>query len=242
MNASLPPVSLLQIPPAERPSLPQVVFVRSRRAKRYRLLVRRDGTAMATVPWGGSLQEARNFVERHSTWLRNTQVRFLADARQEEVWRLGTELWLGGQLQRLEAGGEPGRPAVRLGQASFRVADPLAANLRPELEKQFAILARRKLPPRTWELAAQHRLELRRVVVRNQRSRWGSCSASGTISLNWRLIQAPAFVQDYILLHELAHLREMNHSRRFWALVAEYCPDYQAAETWLTKHERMLGL
>jgi len=76
--------------------------------------------------------------------------------------------------------------------------------------------------------------------VRNQRSRWGSCSHRGSISLNWRLIQAPPFVRDYILLHELMHLREMNHSPRFWSEVESVCPYYQVAERWLKAHSRLL--
>jgi predicted metal-dependent hydrolase len=78
------------------------------------------------------------------------------------------------------------------------------------------------------------------VTVRNQRSRWGSCSRRGTISLNWRLVQTPLFVRDYLVLHELAHLKEMNHSRRFWSEVARLCPDFPEAERWLKQHSRLL--
>jgi predicted metal-dependent hydrolase len=79
------------------------------------------------------------------------------------------------------------------------------------------------------------------VTVRNQRSRWGSCSRRGTISLNWRLVQAPGFVRDYLVLHELAHLKEMNHSRRFWSEVARLCPDFAEAERWLKQHSTLLA-
>jgi predicted metal-dependent hydrolase len=78
------------------------------------------------------------------------------------------------------------------------------------------------------------------VTVRNQRTRWGSCSRRGTISLNWRLIQTPPFVSDYIILHELMHLREMNHSPRFWRQVETVCPGYRTAEEWLKPHASLL--
>lgn len=81
---------------------------------------------------------------------------------------------------------------------------------------------------------------LRRVIVRSQKSRWGSCSRRGTISLNWRLVQTPVYVRDYIILHELAHLRVMNHSKRFWNEVARLCPDYQKAEAWLKRNSELL--
>jgi predicted metal-dependent hydrolase len=75
-----------------------------------------------------------------------------------------------------------------------------------------------------------------RVSIRNQRTRWGACSATGTITLNWRLIQVPDFVREYVLVHELMHRRELNHSRRFWRLVAACCPRLREARTWL-RHE-----
>ena len=78
-----------------------------------------------------------------------------------------------------------------------------------------------------------HSLTVRRVVIRNQRSRWGSCSRTGAIALNFRLVQMPPWVSDYVLLHELMHLRQQNHSRRYWRLVEQVCPDFRAAEKWL---------
>jgi predicted metal-dependent hydrolase len=74
---------------------------------------------------------------------------------------------------------------------------------------------------------------VRRVAIRDQRSRWGSCSPRRDISLNWRLVMMPAEVRDYVLLHELAHLRVPNHSRRFWRLLDEICPSWRAARRWL---------
>ena len=90
------------------------------------------------------------------------------------------------------------------------------------------------------ELAALHGIEISRVSVRNQKSRWGSCSRKGTISLNWRLIQTPDFVRDYIILHELAHRKQMNHSDKFWMEVEQLCPDYLVSERWLKAHSKLL--
>src|SRR5262249_9209851 len=89
--------------------------------------------------------------------------------------------------------------------------------------------ARRELPPRLLELAARYGLTVRRISIRNQRWRWGSCNRSGHICLNWRLVTMPAWVRDYVLIHELMHLKRMDHSPRFWKLVAAACPDYQDA-------------
>jgi predicted metal-dependent hydrolase len=100
--------------------------------------------------------------------------------------------------------------------------------------------ARRELPPRLLALAARHGLTVTRVSIRNQRTRWGSCGRDGHISLNWRLVLMPDDVRDYVLLHELMHLRRMDHSPAYWALVAEVCPGYREARQWLRRHGRSL--
>lgn len=88
--------------------------------------------------------------------------------------------------------------------------------------------AKRELPARLLELALEHGLRVSKVSIRNQKWRWGSCSRDGHICLNWRLVRLPEAVRDYVLIHELMHLRRMDHSPKFWALVARACPDYQA--------------
>ena len=90
-----------------------------------------------------------------------------------------------------------------------------------------------ELPAAFWRLAAAHRIDVARVSVRDQRSRWGSCSRRGTITLNWRLVRVPDFVREYVMLHELMHRRELNHSPRFWRLVAAVCPRFLEARRWL---------
>jgi predicted metal-dependent hydrolase len=76
--------------------------------------------------------------------------------------------------------------------------------------------------------------------VRNQRTRWGSCSPRGVVSLNWRLVQVPEAVRDYVILHELAHRRHMNHSERFWDEVRRLCPDFEVSERWLRENSRFV--
>jgi predicted metal-dependent hydrolase len=79
-------------------------------------------------------------------------------------------------------------------------------------------------------------VEIRRVSVRDQSSRWGSCSSTGVLSYSWRLILTPPFVLDYLAAHEVAHLIEMNHSRQFWRLVGRICPQMDRAKAWLDAH------
>ena len=203
-------------------------FVRNRRARRYILRLRPDGAARVTVPRGGSLAEARRFAERNTSWLEQQLLRQAMQPRRPLPWPLGTEILFRGQSVRLETAQNGNALAIRFGGEVVAVAD-VGGDLRPAVERHLRHLAAQELPVRVLELAAFHGLPVRRVTVRNQRSRWGSCSRHGAISFNWRLVQTPVFVRDYLVLHELAHLKEMNHSRRFWSEVARLCPDFREA-------------
>jgi predicted metal-dependent hydrolase len=100
--------------------------------------------------------------------------------------------------------------------------------------------AKSELPQQLLALARAHNITVTRISVRNQRSRWGACSARGSITLNWRLILVPDFVREYVMIHELMHRRELNHSSRFWRHVAAACPDHDAARRWLrTEGQRL---
>jgi hypothetical protein len=107
-----------------------------------------------------------------------------------------------------------------------------------EQVRELRARARRELPARLRELAAGFNLGVTKVSVRNQRWRWGSCSPQAHICLNWRLVSMPAWVRDYVLIHELMHLRRMDHSPAFWKLVAAACPDFREARQWLRDHAR----
>jgi hypothetical protein len=131
--------------------------------------------------------------------------------------------WIERQLRRVE-------------QDRLRNSGPEHVDGQPltqEFERELRARAKRELPLRVLELAAQHGLSVTQVSVRNQRSRWGSCARGGRICLNWRLVTMPAWVRDYVMLHELMHLKQMNHSPKFWTLVARVCPAYKEARAWL---------
>ena len=228
-------------------SLPLVagdlVFRRSATARNYRLTLKRDGTAVATIPSRGSEREARRFVEQHREWLERARARQARKPRGAEVWVIGTHVLWRGEMTEIRRATLPEaeRPQVCLAADVFRVPS-FDGDLRPTLEAHFARRGKVELPGRTWELSALTGVEVKLVTVRNQRSRWGSCSANGTISLNWRLVQTPDFVRDYIIYHELMHLKEMNHSNRFWTRVEEVCPHWRDAERWLKRNGSLLGL
>ncbi len=214
----------------------RIDYRRRRNARRYVLRVNAHGDGgSVTIPRGGCRAEARSFVHRNLVWLeerlRQWQEKNRLTAGENTILFRGetmtfassaeTEINLGGQILALHAA--PGSLQSRLKAALWQ-------------------LAKAELPARVSQLAAAHGLEpaVKRVAVRDQRSRWGSCSVKGVVSLNWRLIQTPEFVRDYILIHELMHLREMNHSHRFWNLVYAAFPRTDEAERWLNTHAALL--
>ncbi|WP_233256512.1 SprT family zinc-dependent metalloprotease [Opitutus sp. ER46] len=235
------PVATREPEPAMRLGEADIVFERSLRANNYRLTLRRDGTAVATIPARGSEREARRFVEEHREWLERARARQRHRPRAAERWVIGTHVLWRGEMTEIRVASVGDKPQVCLAADVFRVPQ-VEGDLRPTLEAHFMRRAQVELPARTWELAAATTVEVKQVSVRNQRSRWGSCSANGTISLNWRLVQTPDFVRDYIIFHELMHLREMNHSDRFWARVEEVCPDWREAEHWIKRNGSLVGL
>ena len=224
-----------QIPLSSGKSI-SIILIRNQRARRYVLRLRPDGSARVTIPRGGSATEARNFVERNKSWLEQQLQRRASKPGHPVEWQIGMEILFRGETVKVAAAEND---LIQFGSEQIKVV-AAEINLRPAIEKQMRSLASRELPPVVFRFAALHQLTVNRVTVRNQRSRWGSCSRRGTISLNWRLIQAPPEVRDYIVLHELMHLRQMNHSPRFWAEVERVCPNYEISERWLKEHAFLL--
>jgi predicted metal-dependent hydrolase len=179
--------------------------------------------------------EAHRFAERNIPWLEQQLQRLATRPKHPDQWHTGTEILFRGETVKIEAG-EHGQ--IQFGNEVVKAA--MGADLRPEIERQLWRLAARELPPVVVEFATRLQVQINRITVGNQRSRWGSCSRRRTISLNWRLIQTPPFVRDYIVVHELAHRLEMNHSERYWQQVERWCPDYATAERWLKQHSALL--
>jgi predicted metal-dependent hydrolase len=209
-------------------------FVRHARARRYVLRISRQGEAVVTVPRRGSLREARRFAEAHRGWIareRAAHAEAIARARPIDV---GDVVMFRGVA----------RSVVREDPRTLSiggVAVPIEnGSVHETVRRWLRSTARGSLVPRLRELAASHGLAVGDVSIRNQRTRWGSCSSDGRISLNWRLVQMPDDVRDYVLLHELMHLRVRNHSPRFWREVEKVCPDYERARRWLRGQGREL--
>ena len=233
-------------PPEARPLVPEPLaprLIRHPRARQYVLRVLADGTPRVTIPRWGSKREALAFLEAQRDWVTRQRAKQAERGRvaPPRDWRDGHQVLIGGRLLTLRRGAA-GRAGVLAGDEALIVTPRLrdGEDLRPVAAAWMLARAKRELPPRLLALAAQFDLGVTRVSVRNQRARWGSCATGGRISLNWRLVQTPDDVRDYVLIHELMHLRQPNHSARFWALVAKACPGHEASRRWLRAHEAAL--
>lgn len=220
---------------------PPVQFVRHRRARRYIIRVLADGAVRVTLPRWGARREALAFLERSRSWIADQQARRDRERKVCRAWQHGSRVMIDGAWETLIVTNGNGHVVVRLGEAVVASGTHLdATDVRTPVEQWLRARATAELSPRLLALADEHAVTVTRVSIRDQQSRWGACSPTGTITLNWRLVQVPPEVRDYVMLHELMHRRELNHSRRFWRHVAAACPGYRDARRWLLANGRAL--
>ncbi len=208
-----------------------LTVTRHARARRFVLRLTADGGLRLTVPRGASLDGGLRFVRGQGDWIQRQHYRRESTRRS---WQSGMTLPVCGDLRTLDVDDH----LVRLGEWCWPRA--AGAPVKDVVEAGLRAVAATELALRCHALAAQTGDHVSRVTIRNQRSRWGSCSTARAIALNWRLMLMPPAVSDYIIFHELMHLRQPNHSRAFWREVASVCPGWREAERWLRRHGREL--
>lgn len=219
------------------------------RARRMTLRVNQARrTVTLTLPRGCDPAQARTFVERNLPWIEAR----IAELPEVVPFDDGALVPFEGELHEIVFRGPKRRAAVvwrqpRSGSASKKGPDHpqlcVAGQTSHAPRRLRDWLVRRcgeKLRDRVRLHAQNLGFQPRRIAIRDQTTRWGSCSSSGTLSFSWRLILAPPPVLDYVAAHEVAHLGEMNHGPAFWRLVGETMPDMTDARAWLAQHGRDL--
>src|SRR5665647_276249 len=206
---------------------------RNRLARRYTLRIHSaTREVVLTLPPRGSLKQAREFAQRHGAWIAARLKRL----PQPVPFADGTILPLRGVEHRI-AHRPHARGTVWTETGSTEACIICVAGAAPHIPRRIRDYlkreAKRELEIASRQAALMLGVSLKRVSVRDQTSRWGSCSTTGVLSYSWRLILAPPFVLDYLAAHEAAHLVEMNHSRAFWRQVERVCPDFKKAKAWL---------
>ena len=210
------------------------------RARSYRLSIPHSGLPVLTLPPHGKWVEAEAFLLRHSNWLaarlkRAPEAVNLGDGGMVPLRGVEHAIVGTGKVRgRVEVSEQDGVPVLLV------PGDPAhqARRLIDWLKVEAAI----DLAARTAVHAERLGVSVKSVKLRSQSSRWGSCSSTGNLNYNWRLIISPPHVLDYVAAHEVAHLKEMNHSDKFWATVKRTLPDMERGRAWLKAHGRELML
>ena len=206
---------------------------RHRRARRYTLRIHpSDREAILTMPPRGTIAEAKDFAQRHGAWIAARLGRLPKAA----PFLPGTVVPLRGAphkiVHRAGARGTVWSETRDSGEKILCVAGD-GAHIERRVHDFLKREARRDLQKASDAYAAALGVKVKRLSIRDQSSRWGSCTSAGSLSFSWRLILAPPFVLDYLAAHEVAHLVEMNHSARFWKVCGKVCSSVERSKKWL---------
>jgi predicted metal-dependent hydrolase len=209
---------------------------RSDRARRVRVTVAPERGVEVVLPRRAPNRAAAEAVSEFEPWIRR-RLAELEAARSVVAARGDTVPYLGATLRLVP---EPGRNRVH--RRGDELLVPAGAGREAALERWYRRAARDEIAPRLDRACALAGLSYMRLTIRGQRTRWASCSRSGAMSFNWRLLLAPPEVLDYVVWHEVCHLQVMDHSPRFWALLQRWCPDCRQHSRWLRRNGRTLVL
>jgi predicted metal-dependent hydrolase len=217
---------------------------RSNRARLVRLeIASQTGLTVVVPPWCSTSQIQR-FLRDKSHWILDklNQLSLVKQRKTNKLKNGGLIPYLGNifRIDILDCNGE--NENITLSQNKLVVTlKPGLNGLTSLIEGWYRIQAKRILKEKVDRYSNIMVVDYNRIYLKDQKTLWGSCSEKGNLNFNWRLITTPEPVIDYVVIHELAHLKEMNHSRKFWQIVAGYCPEWQQHRKWLREHTAELG-
>jgi predicted metal-dependent hydrolase len=210
--------------------------------KSFSLIVDKEGELLVRAPNGATRRQVQEIVEAHRDWILKKQAEIIKKNQDLRPPRFteGEAFWFLGQLYPLTVV-EDAPHALHL-NGHFILAQRYASQAQAVFEAWYKAQARRVLKERVDHWAKQYGLRYASIRITAARTRWGSCSSKDSLNFSWRLIMAPLEVVDYVVVHELAHLKQRNHSKAFWAEVARMLPTYQQHRQWLKKNGYRLQL
>jgi predicted metal-dependent hydrolase len=219
----------------------QYTLKRSTRARYARLEVSPERGLVVTIPAFQNIDHVRQLLEEKERWIIEKLAKYSSAKPETKQIQNGDKIpYLGcyliievqpGDTERVNFNPENGMVRVTAGRDG----------LRSTLERRYRIEARKKIEQKVENQSRAMGLSYRRITIKSQKTLWGSCSRKHNLNFNWRLIMAPEPVIDYVVIHELAHIKVMNHSKRFWQMVEKYCPDWPKYRTWLREHSLELN-
>jgi predicted metal-dependent hydrolase len=215
-------------------------IIRSKR-KTLAVIVRADGSVIVRAPVRAPEKTIREFIENHTEWIQKKQAEVLTFRPPEpKQYRPGELFMYLGNAYPLEV--VTGQKKPLLLEQSFQLAESAESRAKLAFERWYRVQAREILTERVNHYASQYGFPYKKIGITSARTRWGSCSANGSLNFSWRLILAPLEAVDYVVVHELVHTVHHNHGRRFWKKVETIMPDYKERRKWLRKNGPQLIL
>ncbi|MBN8655586.1 MAG: M48 family metallopeptidase [Anaerolineae bacterium] len=213
------------------------------RAKRrtIALIIERDGRLTVRAPRRATLQDIHGFIAEKTDWILRSREKIKSVIPHQKKEYVDGErfLFIGTEYElRLVP---PQRPALKF-DGGFTLSTSARERGEAAFTKWYKSQAMTVFTERVHHYAALHGFEPKLVKVNSAKTRWGSCTSTGTINFAWRLVMAPLEVIDYVVIHELVHLRIKNHSQKFWKAVELLCPEYKSHRRWLREHGEKLNL
>jgi len=206
----------------------------SDKRKTIGLVVERDKSVVVLAPTGTKPETIERFVSRKKFWLYqkiNHSPKF-TERTPETPFVSGKSIPYLGRHYKLDVVHSPNE-SIRFSKGKFLLSKDQVANGSEQLTTWYKEKAKEKIPPKVARFARQLGVEYNDILISDLQYRWGSCTLKGNLNFNWRHIKTPHFVINYVVIHELAHLLELNHSPRFWNIVQVQMPNYQEAKEWL---------
>jgi predicted metal-dependent hydrolase len=215
-------------------------IVRSKR-KTLALIVKPNGSLIVRAPLRISERSIREFVRKNTAWVEKKQaVALAAMPAAPKQYLAGERFMFLGDAYPLEIVDQQKQPLIL--ETGFKLAESAQPNAKPIFERWYRAQAMEILSERVDLYARQYGFQYKKIGITSARTRWGSCSASGSLSFSWRLILAPLETVDYVVVHELVHTVFHNHSKQFWQKVGEIMPDFDEHRKWLRKNAPQLIL
>lgn len=210
--------------------------------KHITIRVTHGGELRVSAPTGATDRTVSEAIASKERWIaaKLTMLEARAESLDPERWVLVAGVRL--TIRKNRTGSDEAPVFVDVAKRVCHVSPREWSGRQELIASHLKRMARDELTVRAHELARRHGIELNRVYIRDQRTRWGTSSSRRNVSLNWRLAMAPPATVDYLILHELAHQRIMNHSRAFWDLLRLWCPDAAIHDAWLTEHACLLAM
>ncbi len=217
---------------------------RRKNQKHVKIRINGNGSVRVSAPEAMSLKQIETAVETKKEWILRQSANQKKEYEERDPTR--TIIYKGELYQVKVIASKNGKNRVTISEAkkhlNVRTGSSGKRNVEAAIAGWLKRKARRELLPQARRWSSATGIPFKNLYIRNQKSRWGSSSGRGNISLNYRIIMAPVAVQQYLIIHELCHQRNFNHSRSYWKDIGTFCPDYKKAERWLKDHSILLSL